>query len=197
MEHSSLWFVFPSVLLVPLLVLGWPRRRLAGLATPILFRRLTFVLRFRSGGLLPFLLQRRPTRFDSPRLKNPTSEASPIWPDAEHPSNPCYPLTMGLSPIAVVGPCWQHPRVWQLLRMSSQLQRIFLAGDAALFQKGSRRWMGPWLWPLALLCLVVRYINASYSIMLYASIMEYTVRWGAGWLGSVTRRIVSKPVPAS
>ena len=32
-------------------------------------------------------------------MKNPTSGASPLWPAAEHTSNPCYPLTMGLSPI--------------------------------------------------------------------------------------------------
>ena len=141
--HGSLWLVLLSVLLVPLLVLGWPRGRLAGLATPILFRRLAFVVRLRIGGSLPSLLLSMPTRFDSPRLKNPTSGASSLWPAAGHPSNPCYPLTMGLSPAAVVGPCWQHPRIWQLLWMPLQLQRSFFEGDIALLQKGSRRWLSP------------------------------------------------------
>ena len=45
--HGSLWPVLPSVLLVPLLVLGLFQRRLDGLATPILFRMLAFVLRLR------------------------------------------------------------------------------------------------------------------------------------------------------
>ena len=97
--HGSLWPVPPSVLLVPLLVLGLPRRRLAGLATPVLFRRLAFEVRLRIVGSLPFFLQSRPARFGSPKLRNPTSGASPLWPAAEQPSKPGYPLTMGLSPI--------------------------------------------------------------------------------------------------
>ena len=48
--HDSLWPVLPSVLLVPLFVLGLPRRRLAGLATHILFRMLAFVFRPRIVG---------------------------------------------------------------------------------------------------------------------------------------------------
>ena len=87
----------PSVLLVPLFVLGLPRRRLAGLATHILLRMLAFVFRLRTVGSLPFLQQSRPAGFDSPRLRNPTSGASPLWPAAEHPSNSSSP--MGLSPI--------------------------------------------------------------------------------------------------
>ena len=74
--HGSLSPVLLSVLLVPLFVLGLPRRRLAGLATHILIRMLAFVFRLRVVGSLPFLQQSRPAGFDSPRLRNPTSEAS-------------------------------------------------------------------------------------------------------------------------
>ena len=91
--------MLPPVLLVPLYVLGFPRRRVAGLATHILFRILAFVFRLRIVGSLPFLQQSWPAGFDSPRLRNPTSGASPLWPAAKHPSNQCIPLTMSLSPI--------------------------------------------------------------------------------------------------
>ena len=60
--HGSLWPVLLSVMLVPLLLLGLPRRRLAGLETPVLFSRLAFVARLRIVGSLPFLLQSRPAR---------------------------------------------------------------------------------------------------------------------------------------
>ena len=79
----------PFVLLVPLFVLGLHRRRFAGLATHILFRIFAFVYRLRIVGSLPFLQQSRPAGFDSPRLRNLTSVASPLSPPAEHPWNPC------------------------------------------------------------------------------------------------------------
>ena len=108
--HGSLWPVLSSVLLVLLLVLGLPRRRIAGLATPVLFGMLAFVLQLHIIGSLPFLLQSKPAGFESPRLRNPSSGASPLWPAEEHPSNPCYTLIMGLSPIyaamLVMGHAW-------------------------------------------------------------------------------------------
>ena len=73
--HGSLSPVLLSVLLVPLFVLALPRRRLAGVATHILFRMLAFVLRFRIVVSLPFLQQSRPAGFDSRRLRNPTPGA--------------------------------------------------------------------------------------------------------------------------
>ena len=45
--HSFISPVLLSVLLVPLFVFGLPRRRLAGVATHILFRMFAFVLRLR------------------------------------------------------------------------------------------------------------------------------------------------------
>ena len=103
--HGSLSPVLLSVLLVPLFVLGLPRRRLAGLATHILFRMLAFVLRLRIVVLLLPLQQSRPARFNSPRLRNPTSGASPLWPAAEHPSNPCSPLKMRMTSPSLRSPC--------------------------------------------------------------------------------------------
>ena len=64
-----------------------------------IFRMLAFVFRLRIVASLPFLQQSWPAGFDSPRLRNLTSGASPLWPAAEHPCNPCSPLTMGLSHI--------------------------------------------------------------------------------------------------
>ena len=59
--HGSLRPVHPSVLLVPLFVIGLPRRRFAVLATHILFRMLAFVLRLLIVGPLSFLQQRGQT----------------------------------------------------------------------------------------------------------------------------------------
>ena len=103
--HGSPSPAFFSDLLVPLFMLGLPRRRLAGLATHILFRMLAFILRLRIVVSLPFLQQSRPAGLDSPRLRNPSWETSPLWPAAEHPSNPCSPLKMRMTSPSLRSPC--------------------------------------------------------------------------------------------
>ena len=166
-RHGYLWPALPSVLLVPLFVLGLPRRRLAGLATHILFRMLAFVFRLRIVGSLPFLQQSRAAGFDSPRLRNPPEGASPLWPAAEHLSNTCSPLTMGLSPIDaavhVLDHAWDArvterlspwagiPGFGVVLLLSGQLPRVgpliqqhrrSHEADGALLRAGGLRYWG-------------------------------------------------------
>ena len=100
--HGSFWPVLPSVLFVPIFVVG-----LLGGVSLVLQLTYYFVCsslyfdsvlfdRFRFFSRAGHLGLRNPS---FPRMRNPTSGASPLWPAAEHPSNPCSPLTMRVSPI--------------------------------------------------------------------------------------------------
>ena len=128
--HGSRSPVLPSVLLVPLIVLGLPSRRIAGLATHKLFRMLALVFRLRTVGSHAFLQQSRPAGFDCPRLRYSASGASLLWPAAEHPSNPCSPLKVRMASPPLRSPCARD---------------IWVDPYTGVFDHQRTRVVGPWL----------------------------------------------------
>lgn len=199
--RGSLCPMFASVLLVPILVLCLPRRRLAGLITPACFRVLNSILRLRIVGSFPFLQQRKPAGFDSPSVRNRTSGAFLLWPDAEEKkqtSNPCYPLWSPIDAAVILLdhawdgrvterlPPWaglpgfgvvvrlpgQLPRVWS---PTQQHQRCHKA-DRALLLAGSPRYWDPYL-----IHCPSPYHRFSRRTTLLAWWMNPGVK-GAGWL---------------